>query len=114
MSTASFSEPYSSAVPQALAQHISRVPVKRGWRSSSQVLRRRPTAEQGHALETLGHAIEYLVDSQMHDDASARDITDASRTLMRLSREVFADCQVIVPVSQRLRLWLARTLHVNA
>ena len=31
----------------------------------SQIIRRRPTMQQGRALEILGHAIEYLIDSRM-------------------------------------------------
>jgi hypothetical protein len=68
---------------------------------------RRPDMQQGRALEMLGHAIEYLVDSRMflvnepHTPAEA----DAVQLLSRCSREVFATCEEIVPVHHRFKRW---------
>jgi hypothetical protein len=68
-------------------------------RAGSHLLRRRPNKPQGRALEILGHAMEYLVDQQLHRECSAESRifpsqADASaiQILMRLSREVFAEC----------------------
>ncbi len=70
--------------------------------------RHRTTRLQGRALEVLGHAIEYLVDSrlvQFEQEATVAD-GDAVRVLIGASREVFAESPVYVPVSSRLRRWL--------
>ena len=66
---------------------------------------RRPTQQQGRALELLGHAVEYLIDSRMQPDSLPSDEL-AVQTLMRLNREVFAECAQIVPLRRRLRRWL--------
>lgn len=77
---------------------------------SSRTLRRRPNPEQGRALEILGHAIEYLMDSELHatDKAFSPDITEAAQTLMHQSRRVFADCDEVVPFRESLREGLIR------
>jgi hypothetical protein len=69
--------------------------------TADRVFRRRPTVIQGHALEVLGHAIEYLVDSRMHRDKGISSQADsvAEQVLMRLSREVFAECAKVVPAA---------------
>jgi hypothetical protein len=66
---------------------------------------------QGHALEVLGHGIEYLVDSRMHRDTGLSSSADsvAEQILMRLSREVFAECAKVVP-PESLRSRLSRAL----
>lgn len=75
------------------------------------VVRRRPNLLQGRALETLGHAIEYLVDT--HIAGGAHLVTDAgdpdqeaAQILMRLNRAVFAECEEIKPLSTRIREWM--------
>jgi len=63
------------------------------------------------ALEKLGHAIEYLVDSRLAiihdlpDELTARADAEATQILMRLSRAVFAECAEIVPLRRRLWAW---------
>lgn len=73
------------------------------------VLRRRANMEQGKALEILGHAIEYLADSRMflYQETSTPGDGEAIHILMRLSRNVFAQCDEVVPAGRRLRRWLA-------
>jgi hypothetical protein len=85
-----------SAAPTLTAQDTARVVL------------RRPTHAQGRALEILGHAIEYLVDSRLYSasPASSRNEAGAAQLLMRLSRAVFADCPERVPLHRRLRAWL--------
>lgn len=63
--------------------------------------------EQGRALETLGHAVEYLVDSQLFEvgGGSNRDDHEAVQILMRLSRAVFAECPEAVSLRRRMRGW---------
>ena len=82
--------------------------------SSSPALRRWPTMRQGHALESLGHAIEYLYDSQVYQTSgtlSSNDV-EAIEILMRLSREIFVECREVVPSSRGIhrgiRNWLLR------
>lgn len=81
---------------------------------SAPVRRRRPTREQGKALETLGHAVEYLIDTRMfyadHPDSRADD--EAARLLMHASREVFEECTEIVSTTDRIRRWFLS--HVPA
>lgn len=77
--------------------------------ASPAYVRRRGSAEQGRALETLGHAVEYLVDSRLRfgDPQAAAGERDAIEILMRLNRAVFSECPEVVPVSRRLRQWIA-------
>ena len=70
-------------------------------------IRRRGTLEQGRALETLGHAVEYLVDSGMFHQATTDSKANeaAVQILMRLSRAVFLECPEVLPVRRRVGLW---------
>jgi hypothetical protein len=64
--------------------------------------------QQGKALETLGHALEYLHDSRMfliNEPASGSD-AQAVQILAGLSRAVFAECAVVKPSSRRWRDWI--------
>lgn len=64
---------------------------------------RQPSPKQGRALEVLGHAIEYLMDSYVltaSEDGGSAD-TEAAQRLMQLNREVFMECAEIVPWYQR-------------
>jgi hypothetical protein len=57
--------------------------------------RRLITPEAGHALEILGHAIEYLTDEFVYEDhaLSARDAQlQAVQMLMALNRQVYFAC----------------------
>ncbi len=110
MCTVPFPGPYPTTMANILLHHIQVQPVAddpgntRRDRTDSHLLRRRPNKPQGRALEILGHAIEYLVDQQLHcgsEDVSAtiplrifplQTGSAAIQILMRLSREVFAEC----------------------
>jgi hypothetical protein len=113
MSTTPFPGPYPTTIADILVHHITTPVASRHTRSTSQVIRRRPTMTQGRGLEVLGHAIEYLVDSQLYRNAGATSKSDveASQILMRLSRQVFAECREVVPARRRLKL---RLLHLFA
>ncbi|SNT02760.1 hypothetical protein SAMN05421770_103514 [Granulicella rosea] len=69
-------------------------------------VRRRGNPQQGHALETLGHAIEYLTDTRMFsigDTAErARAEAEAVQIMMRASRAVFEECAEFVPLHTRI------------
>ncbi len=83
---------------------------------SMRPVRRRPDMQQGRALEALGHAIEYLVDSRMflvHEPVTQAD-GEAVQILSRCSREVFAGCAEMVPVHLRFKQWAAERLRSGA
>jgi hypothetical protein len=119
MSSAPFPGPFPMGIPQALTDHLTAAAVRRHARSTSHVIRRQPTKEQGKALLSLGHAIEYLVDSRMHRNeeglsgSEAKSETEASQILMRLNREVFAECREIVPIRRILQRWLGGLVAAN-
>lgn len=76
------------------------------------LIRRRGTMAQGRALETLGHAVEYLVDTRMfHIEAfNAVDEREAVQILMRASRQVFSECPEVVSLRKRLKRWVAKRM----
>jgi hypothetical protein len=77
---------------------------------------RRASQMQGRALEILGHAVEYLVDSRMFmiDQPSTRADAEAVQLLMLLSRHVFAECAEVTPPTRRLRHWISQRLNPTA
>jgi hypothetical protein len=78
--------------------------------------RRRGSQMQGRALEILGHAVEYIVDSRMFmiDQPSTRADAEAVQLLMLLSRQVFAECAEVTPPARRLRHWISQRLNPAA
>ena len=86
----------------SLQQLVRAQPLRRG-----PSVRRRGSIEQGRALETLGHAVEYLIDSRMFQlgEVNQRDENEAVQILMRMSRAVFEECPEVVPIRQRLKRW---------
>jgi hypothetical protein len=70
--------------------------------------RRRITPEAGHALEILGHAIEYLSDELVHrgGDISAHTAeVEAIQLLMARNRQVYYACPAIPTLRERLHAW---------
>jgi hypothetical protein len=65
---------------------------------------------QGRSLEKLGHAVEYLADSRMFlvEPSTAKAEREALQILMRASRTVFAECEEVVSLWDRVTLWWAR------
>ncbi len=88
------------------------VPQRDVRRARPAYVRRRGSAEQGRALEILGHAVEYLVDSRMrfNDPLAAAGEREAIELLMRLNRAVFAECPEVVPLRRRIGQWFAARL----
>ena len=71
--------------------------------------RRRITPQAGHALEILGHAIEYLTDEYVHlgGDMSPRNgQLEAVQLLMARNREIYYACPEVVTVGDRVRAML--------
>ncbi len=73
--------------------------------------RRRISAEAGHALELLGHAIEYLTDEYVHaggDFSAADPRIEAIQLLMALNRQIYFDCPEVPSFGERCLHWLHR------
>jgi hypothetical protein len=71
--------------------------------------RRHITREAGHALEILGHAIEYLTDEYVHEGGalSAEDSRImAVQLLMALNRKVYFECPEVPSFAERCRSML--------
>ena len=74
-------------------------------------VRRRANPTQGRALENLGHAVEYLMDSALFNPSPTDDRNQAAlQLLMRASRAVFEDCAPVLPLRHRLGRWRDRLL----
>lgn len=75
--------------------------------------RRRISPQSGHALEILGHAIEYLSDEFVHAGGSlnAHDgQVEAVQLLMALNRQIYFDCPEVPTLGERCR----SLLHLKA
>jgi hypothetical protein len=71
--------------------------------------RRQITPRAGHALEILGHAIEYLTDEMVHEGLSSSGNSEqvkAIQLLMALNRQVYFECPEIPTFSERCRSFL--------
>ena len=68
--------------------------------------RRRISSDAGHALEILGHAIEYLSDEYVHAGRSfsARDgQVEAVQLLMAVNRQIYFACPEVPTLAERWR-----------
>jgi len=75
--------------------------------------RRRISPRAGHALEILGHAIEYLTDEFVHRGAelsSRNEQLEAVQLLMSLNRQVYFECPEVPTFGERCRT----LLHLHA
>ena len=73
--------------------------------------RRRITPRAGHALEILGHAIEYLTDEFVHSGMSFSSNNaqlEAVQLLMARNRQVYLECPEIPIFGERCRALLHR------
>lgn len=71
--------------------------------------RRHITPEAGHALEILGHAIEYLTDEYLNEGGafSASDSRlQAVQLLMARNREIYYSCPEVAGFGKRIRSFL--------
>jgi hypothetical protein len=75
-------------------------------------VRRRLSPERGHALEILGHAIEYLADEYAADPkdkgplGNADPRIEAIQVLKALNRAVYFSGTELEPLFRRIRRWL--------
>lgn len=91
---------YQVAKEQAQAEAV---------KTAAPAIRRRGNLQQGYALEKLGHAVEYLVDSRLfaQSEKEAKSDQEAIQLLMRMSRAVFLECPEVVPMRRRLADWFS-------
>lgn len=78
--------------------------------------RRRISPEAGHALEKLGHAIEYLTDEFVHEGGplSAHNAQlEAVQLLMALNRNVYFECPAVPTLRERWYEFLQTHLHIH-
>jgi hypothetical protein len=68
------------------------------------VLRRCRTREHGAALMTVGHAIEYLIDTRLVQEPTGAE-REALAILLRANLSVYNDGAEIKPLVTRLRQW---------
>lgn len=75
--------------------------------SGKRAARRRHISPQaGHALEILGHAIDYLTDEYVYSGGtfSARDAQlQAIQMLMAINREIYFECPEVPTLADRCR-----------
>ena len=75
--------------------------------------RRRIDARSGHALEILGHAIEYLTDEFVHQGGvlpGHNPQLEAVQLLMAVNRQVYFACPAVPTLGERCRA----LLHLHA
>jgi|ERR1035441_182212 hypothetical protein len=97
--TTAFPLPISSSAVNAIQDGLKR--------------RRSINPKAGHALEILGHAIEYLTDEFIHQGGSFsanNGQLQAVQLLMALNRQIYFDCPVVPPLGKRL----LALLHLKA
>jgi hypothetical protein len=71
--------------------------------------RRHITPEAGHALEILGHAIEYLTDEFLHQGgsfAASDPRLESVRLLMTRNREIYFACPEVEGFRERVQSFL--------
>ncbi len=89
--------------------------VKAAPASAQRVTRpRRISPEAGHALEILGHAIEYLSDEFVHrggEMTQHNPEVEAVQLLMALNRQVYFSCPVVPSLGDRFRAFIFRHTH---
>ena len=76
--------------------------------------RRAITPQAGHALEILGHAIEYLTDEfvEHHGSMTPPDVRIQSvQLLMALNRQVYYECPQVPEFKDRCRAFLHTILR---
>jgi hypothetical protein len=108
----SAAHPVPSILPPATPSKMLGATVASLTLAPKQVQRRRLTATQGRALEILGHAIEYLVDSRLAraDEFCSPAAQEAIQLLSRANREVYENAPTTVPESSRMMRWLMSVL----
>ncbi|UWZ82910.1 hypothetical protein [Occallatibacter riparius] len=94
------------------AQHLAFSGSASAFPSQAACVRRRITPQAGHALEKLGHAIEYLTDEFMNEEGQPpfrRDgRLEAIELLMAANREIYYHCPEVPSFRTRFSAFLHR------
>ena len=94
------------------AQHFTFSGSASALPSQATRVRRRITPEAGHALEKLGHAIEYLTDEFMNEENHAPFCRDgrleAIELLMAANRTIYYHCPEVPSFRARFSAFLHR------
>jgi hypothetical protein len=93
--TTGFPVPISALAPNVFSDRLKR--------------RRSISPHAGHALEILGHSIEYLTDEFIHEGgtfSANNSQLQAVQLLMALNREIYLECPEVPPLGRRLRAFL--------
>ena len=94
------------------AHHLTFSGSATAFPSQATRVRRRITPEAGHALEKLGHAIEYLTDEFMNEEGQPpfrRDgRLEAIELLMAVNRSIYHDCPEVPSFRARFSAFLHR------
>lgn len=80
--------------------------------SKGRIRPRRINPEAGHALEKLGHAIEYLSDELVHEGGELTEHNpqvEAVQLLMALNRQVYFSCPEVPSWGARFKAFLFRS-----
>jgi hypothetical protein len=96
------------AIPVGIAVPLGG-PLENVLQAGGRGRRRRISPEAGHALETLGHAIEYLSDEFVHSGGplTANNAqVEAVQLLMGINRQIYFDCPIVPSFSERCRALL--------
>jgi hypothetical protein len=75
-------------------------------------VRRRIPPVSGHALEKLGHAIEYLTDEYIHEGCIGgfeSHRLEAIQMLMAANREIYYECPIVPTLWQRIQRFFERS-----
>jgi hypothetical protein len=82
---------------------------------ATSTLRRCRTREQGTALMTVSHAIEYLLDSRLTEQGEATPAErEALAILLTANLSVYREGAVIIPFTTRIRQWFHGRSKNNA
>jgi len=106
----------SVAIPVAISIPIAVPlggPLENVLQAGGRARRRRISPEAGHALETLGHAIEYLSDEFMHAGGALsahNPQVEAVQLLMGINRQIYFDCPIVPSFAERCRA----LLHIDS
>jgi hypothetical protein len=95
----------ATTIMAELASSVSAEPLP----ESRAIRRRRISPQAGHALEILGHAIDYLTDEYVHNGGTfcAGDPQiQAVQLLMALNRQIYFECPEVPTLKERCRAFL--------
>lgn len=104
----------AASTTSGFSTHVSAAATAAPTRALGAKRPRRISPEAGHALEILGHAIEYLSDEYVHSGGALTDRdpqVQAVQMLMAINRQVYFSCPEIPSLRDRFRAFLHRHIH---